>query len=101
MDVDGQHSGGAEDTEVHMPEKSFPAGIIETQDLRRHLLVTKEDPVDEDREECLGEQVLTFLFYVFPILDWGSHYNFHEWLLDDIFAGVTTACLAVPQVRHS
>ncbi|KAK6940780.1 SLC26A/SulP transporter domain [Dillenia turbinata] len=55
-----------------------------------------DDPLRQFKNQPKSKRFILALQYIFPILEWGPRYSF-EFLKADLVAGITIACLAIPQ----
>lgn len=56
-----------------------------------------DDPLRQFKGQSPVRKLVLGAQYIFPILEWGSHYNF-SLFKSDVVAGLTIASLAIPQV---
>lgn len=69
-------------------------------DSLKHLLVEfffPDDSMHKFKNKSFFMRVALALQFVFPILEWGPHYNLNL-LKSDAISGITIASLAIPQV---
>lgn len=56
-----------------------------------------DDPLSQFKGQSFKNKWILAAQYFFPILQWGTHYNFNLFK-SDIVSGLTIASLAIPQV---
>lgn len=65
----------------------------------KELFFADDDPLQEYRKRSWPRRAWLGLQYVFPILEWGSHYTLAKFK-GDLIAGLTIASLCIPQVPY-
>lgn len=59
-----------------------------------------DDPLRSFKDQSKSKKLILSVQAVFPIFEWGRHYNLKK-LRGDIIAGLTIASLCIPQVNYS
>jgi high affinity sulfate transporter 1 len=59
-----------------------------------------DDQLREYKDQPWSKKLWLSLQNIFPVLDWGRHYTF-SMFKGDFVAGLTIACLSIPQVGIS
>lgn len=75
------------------PRKKFVTELTDT--LKEALF--PDDPLRQYRDQPRSRKFMLGLAYLFPIFKWGRGYNLVKFKAD-IIAGLTIACLCIPQV---
>lgn len=84
--------------EIHKVET--PPKRSSLQKLKNRLKETffPDDPLRQFKGQSAKQKWLLGFQYIFPILQWGPHYNLNL-LKSDVVSGLTIASLAIPQVN--
>ena len=80
-------------------------GVPPKQNLLKEIAATvketffADDPLRHFKDQSRSRKIVLGLQAVFPILEWGRHYNLSKFK-GDLIAGLTIASLCIPQVYH-
>ncbi|KAK4762885.1 hypothetical protein SAY86_008653 [Trapa natans] len=82
--------------EVHMVVAPPPRTTFQKLKCRLKETFFPDDPLRQFKGQPCGRKFLLATQYIFPILQWGSHYKLGHFK-SDIVSGLTIASLAIPQ----
>ncbi|KAI3960555.1 hypothetical protein MKW92_042239 [Papaver armeniacum] len=91
--IEGDHS-----TMVEIHKVCLPPNKTTFQSIKHNFseIFFPDDPLHKFKNQKPSKKFLLGLQYFFPILQWGSDYNF-KLLKSDVISGLTIASLAIPQ----
>ncbi|KAI3877070.1 hypothetical protein MKW92_025821 [Papaver armeniacum] len=90
--------GGDHSTMVEIHKVCLPPNKTIFQSIKHNFseIFFPDDPLHKFKNQKPSKKFLLGLQYFFPILQWGSDYNF-KLLKSDVISGLTIASLAIPQ----
>lgn len=84
--------------EIHKVETPPKRSSLQKLNNRLKETFFPDDPLRQFKGQPTKRKWLLAFQYIFPILQWGPHYNLNL-LKSDVVSGLTIASLAIPQVN--